>query len=524
MGSNNVRQHFFKGAMLLTIAGMIGKVLSAGYRIPLQNIAGDVGFYIYQQVYPFLGMAWMISIYGFPVAISTLVAERRMLSMRGFFVPVFLLLISISLVLCGLLYGGAPFIATFMGDEGLVMPLRVSALVFLFLPFTSILRGTFQGLQDMGPTAYSQITEQLVRVVVIVFATVYLVGGGYSLYHVGAGAAFGSIVGAMVAIGVLGAFAVKRLPSSINEQRPIPFRNIIRTVFMVGLFICLNYMLLLFIQLGDALTMVAQLKDYGYSLEKAKEWKGVFDRGYPLIQLGTVIGSSFALSLVPSLTKQRLENKRAEAYADAHSAIKFSFIFSAAAAVGLVLVLPEVNVLFFNSRHGTETLQVLAVLVLFGSLALTYSSLLQGLGRMKTPAVMVLLGFVVKVFLNIWLIPMYGITGGAISSVTAIMVVWGGNALLLYRTIRVPFINSLPWKAITMSLLALISTVLAGKWVMETLFTIQTRLDYLWYTISIVSAGIFVTMLVLLRMNVFTEDELYALPFGGKLIWLWKRR
>ncbi len=42
-----------KGALLLTLAGLAGKVLSAGYRIPLQNLTGDVGFYIYQQVYPF---------------------------------------------------------------------------------------------------------------------------------------------------------------------------------------------------------------------------------------------------------------------------------------------------------------------------------------------------------------------------------------------------------------------------------------------------------------------------------------
>lgn len=47
----------FQGAVILTIAGLLSKILSAVYRVPFQNIVGDTGFYIYQQVYPFLGIA-----------------------------------------------------------------------------------------------------------------------------------------------------------------------------------------------------------------------------------------------------------------------------------------------------------------------------------------------------------------------------------------------------------------------------------------------------------------------------------
>src|SRR3954464_14534758 len=67
----------FKGAFILTIAAIITKILSAFYRIPYQNIVGDVGFYIYQQVYPFYGLAVVLSTTGFPVVISKLFAEQR---------------------------------------------------------------------------------------------------------------------------------------------------------------------------------------------------------------------------------------------------------------------------------------------------------------------------------------------------------------------------------------------------------------------------------------------------------------
>lgn len=46
------------------------------YRIPYQNIAGDIGFYIYQQIYPFYGFCLILATYGFPIIISKMVAER----------------------------------------------------------------------------------------------------------------------------------------------------------------------------------------------------------------------------------------------------------------------------------------------------------------------------------------------------------------------------------------------------------------------------------------------------------------
>ena len=66
-----------KGAMILTLAALVTKILSAVYRVPFQNIVGDIGFYIYQQVYPFYGIVMVLSTYGFPVVISKLYTEQQ---------------------------------------------------------------------------------------------------------------------------------------------------------------------------------------------------------------------------------------------------------------------------------------------------------------------------------------------------------------------------------------------------------------------------------------------------------------
>nr|WP_280169529.1 oligosaccharide flippase family protein [Priestia megaterium]MDH3184103.1 oligosaccharide flippase family protein [Priestia megaterium] len=56
----------FNGAIILTLAGLFTKILSATYRIPYHHIAGDIGFYIYQQVYPLYGIALQLRYIWFP--------------------------------------------------------------------------------------------------------------------------------------------------------------------------------------------------------------------------------------------------------------------------------------------------------------------------------------------------------------------------------------------------------------------------------------------------------------------------
>ena len=82
-----------------------------------------------------------------------------------------------------------------MGDPDLASLLKIVSFYYLLMPFTSILRGYFQGINDMVPTAVSQVTEQFIRVTTILVLTPFLMYQGYSLYDAGEGAVFGSIIG-----------------------------------------------------------------------------------------------------------------------------------------------------------------------------------------------------------------------------------------------------------------------------------------------------------------------------------------
>jgi PST family polysaccharide transporter len=204
MKSVNVNQSkaLVRGAFILMLAALVTKILSAFYRIPFQNIVGDIGFYIYQQVYPFYGIAIVLSTTGFPVVISKLYAEQKLKGddiksrLLLFFSFIYLQLFGFLCFL--ILYFGAGSIAVWMNDPHLAILLRVVSIVFLMFPLMSILRGYYQGIGDMVPTALSQVGEQSTRVVTILFLAYLFMEKGYSLYLVGGGAMFGSITGSIV--------------------------------------------------------------------------------------------------------------------------------------------------------------------------------------------------------------------------------------------------------------------------------------------------------------------------------------
>ncbi|MGS0652225.1 polysaccharide biosynthesis protein, partial [Staphylococcus arlettae] len=58
----------FNGVVILTIALIMVKILSAIYRVPYQNVLGDAGLYAYQQVYPLVALGVILSMNAIPSA------------------------------------------------------------------------------------------------------------------------------------------------------------------------------------------------------------------------------------------------------------------------------------------------------------------------------------------------------------------------------------------------------------------------------------------------------------------------
>lgn len=524
---DNETNKLVKGALLLTIAGLLSKVLSASYRIPLQNLTGDFGFYIYQQVYPLLGIILILSLYGFPSAISKLSVELRAsgksTSLKQFYLPVFILMLAMNGFFFVLLYMNASSIAYLIGDAKLTRAFQLAAFTFLFIPFTSLLRGVFQGQYEMKPTAYSQVGEQLLRVCIIIIVAYLFFIQKIDVYKIGEAAALASIVGAFIAVIILLIFFIKIKPVTMQEYH-VPWGYYIRTLFTLGIVAALNHMVLLIIQFADVFTLVPNLMQYGLSDIESMEAKGVFDRGQPLIQLGTVLGSSFALALIPAISKQHLKEDSKHTIGYIQGGLLFSFYLAAGAAIGLILIFPEVNMLLFKDLKGTSSLQILSLAILLSSVSITTSSILQGLDYFKRTAVFILCAFLIKWFANSLLVPYWGITGSAVATVLSLLILC---IILLFDLSRklpeMKLFKELNIRAFLLASMGMIAFILIMRFLIP-YEDITSRITLLIYVMFIALIGAMIYLLLLLRCRAFTERELAMLPAASIFIKLHRGR
>ncbi|EKN70320.1 polysaccharide biosynthesis protein [Neobacillus bataviensis LMG 21833] len=533
----NQSKSLFKGAFILTIAAILTKILSAFYRIPFQNIVGDIGFYIYQQVYPFYGMAIVLATTGFPVVISKLYAEQKEKGDRAksrlLLLVSFVFLQVFGIICFSILFFGAKGIANWMNDPDLAILLRVVSIVFLTFPFVSTLRGYYQGIGNMVPTALSQVGEQMIRVLTILFLSYLFMQKGYSLYLVGGGAMFGSITGSIFAAIILFMFlSIRKEWKGIKPQQGMfqhyrtEVKEIVKALIFQGLMICLSGMLMIFIQLADSLTLYPLLVANGMGVEMAKSVKGIFDRGQPLIQLGTVAATSMALTLVPLISRARLAERSDELHDKIQLALKVSMVIGLGASAGLWAIIEQTNTMLFENELGSSVLGVLGFVILFTSIISTVIAIMQGMSSLIFPAFAVVVSFPLKYGLNTVFIPMYGTMGAAISSLLSLGLILGLLFLKFRKMTAQPLYR---WRFVGIVLMAAVLLVLFLKGYLYVTdycvdLLVLNRLGAAVQALSAVVFGGLLFLLVIIRGNVFREEELAFFPLGSKLIHLLARK
>ena len=161
------RKSFVKGAAILAAAGIVVKILGAFFRIPLANFVGSAGMADYGVAYPIYAFLVIFATAGLPVAVSRMVSARVTVgdyrSAHLVFKKALKMLLIIGLVSTVVLLGLADVIAGLAGRPSAAIGLRMIAPALFFVAMLSSYRGYFQGLQQMVPTAATQITEQFIK-------------------------------------------------------------------------------------------------------------------------------------------------------------------------------------------------------------------------------------------------------------------------------------------------------------------------------------------------------------------------
>lgn len=517
MAQNWDMKTFMKGASILTISAIVVKILSAVYRVPYQNMVGDKGFYIYQQVYPFIGIFIIWTSYGFAVSVSKLLASEINGGRKTAILKISLVyLLMISSLFFIILMIFAPTFASAMGDAELTPLLRAGAFIVLVMPFLAVLKGSFQSTGQMIPVAVSNVGEQASRVLIVLFGTWLVMTSGASLYRAGEVAMWGAVVGEAVGVLILAFYYRNAVREPAVKVAKWP---IIKELTIVSLSVSASSLILLFFQLIDSFTVLNMLFDAGMEEEAAMALKGVYDRGQPLVQMGILIATTLALAIVPLISHHATREEGRGAYPFIKVTYRVAFLFGSAATVGLMLVLPFVNEMLFETKTGSIALIVFVIQIFWLSLLLPLTAILQGAGKIKIPTLLFAIGVLTKWIGNAFLVEKFSILGAAISGNISFMLIVLGIVLYFKHVYPIRLAPSRFYKWTGLGLLAMTATVLTWIYLCSQLpiTNISLRLQSTMIGLTAVLLGAAVFLWIILKARILQDNEWHLLPFGKRL-------
>ncbi|WP_206911379.1 PST family polysaccharide transporter [Enterococcus sp. DIV0840] len=513
-----------QGAAILTIASFIAKVLSAVYRVPFQNLVGDEGFYVYQQVYPIYGIAMTLALSGLPQFISKVVAEQPDISEQKKVLQKLFPFVFMIAVLCwAFFFLGSHEIAFMMGDYRLASLIQVVSFTFLLVPILSFYRGNFQGHLLMVPSAVSQVMEQIVRVGVILVAAYSFSRFGWSVYQTGTIAMGGALLGGLVAAGILWYYDRKiRVGSSAYlTQWKVEkgSRKLFGRLMIEGGIVSLYSAFLIFFQLIDSFLVKNSLVASGISDSAAKIDKGVYDRGQPLVQLGLVVALALSSSFLPALTKYFMSQEKGRFLQAAKIFLRLTTTIAAAASIGLTLLLPYINFALFKDYKGNGVLGVYVCSIAFMAVIQAYQSILQSRNQFFTSIFSAGIGLLVKLFLTSSLTYTFGTMGASVSTIAGLVATLFLLILFSKKEINRFIVENHFFRKLTISLGTMGFVLLCYQGGIAILLgAIEHRGQAMIIAIIGVLIGGATFIFIIIKIQLFTIREWLTLPFGAKIL------
>ncbi|WP_139491580.1 putative polysaccharide biosynthesis protein [Brevibacillus dissolubilis] len=443
------KSQFLSGALILAAAGLLSKVIGMFYRIPLQEIVGNSGLGLYQEVYPLYLTFLILATAGVPVALSRMIAEAKaegrddevsQILGRSLF-----LMGLIGAILFALLYLGSPLIATLMGNQHLIGPIRALSLSLLFVPLIAVLRGYFYGLQKMMFVGVSQVVEQTLRVAFIVIVSMYLVSLGEDTDSVITGVNFGTMVSTVISMCfliVLYLWHERKNDGGIRKlwaATPLlSDRAFYLKMWRIAWPICVSALVIPIFSLVDSFLAINIFR-YVWHVDglTADTWFGIYSRGGPLLQMATLFGSSIALSVVPAIAEAVKQKDEEKVSTLTRLSYRFAWLIGLPAGLGLSAVSEGANLALYGDADGTRAMAILGISAVPLSLLLATNGILQGIGKEKIPAKHLVWGVLVKIVTTLLFTSLLGIDGLSISWICATAFVCVLNMRTIAKLVKV---------------------------------------------------------------------------------------
>lgn len=428
------------GAIVLTLAGFLSRIIGFFYRIFLSQQIGAEGMGVYQLIFPVFSICFSLCCGPVQTAISRYVAAQNAVFRHNHstgnhaYSPEAVLraglILSFSLAcLCTLiLYTGSEFIA-----DRILLEARCGKLLRLMsltIPVCSLhccISGYYYGLQQAAIPAFAQLAEQTARVLSVFLITSLAAKQGQKPET--AVAVYGMICGELASLLFSGtSFLIKRKRSLPSIHSPLntnteamhftgnrvsdPVRYCLPKIISLAFPLAATRLCISMLQSAEAVLIPSRLKLHGMTDAQALSVYGVLTgMAYPFILFPTAVINSVSVMLLPDMAQSQSAGNQERIDVTTTRTVTCS-IYLGILCTGLFLFYgDDMGERLFASALAGSYITTLSWLCPFLYLSTTLGSILNGLGKTRSTFLHSILSLSSQLLFVLFLVPRIGIRG-----------------------------------------------------------------------------------------------------------------
>ncbi|MGC6769797.1 putative polysaccharide biosynthesis protein [Enterococcus sp. LJL51] len=444
------QEKMVKGSAWMTASNIISRLLGAVYIIPWyawMGEHGDEANSLFSMGYTVYSLFLLISTAGIPAAIAKQTAHYNSMNeykiSRQLFYKALQMMAVLGAVFALVMYLASPFLAKWSGGgEELIPTMRSLSLAVLVFPSMSVIRGYFQGNQDMMPFALSQIVEQIARVfymLLTAFIIMKVLDGNY--VDAVTQSTFAAFIGMIVSFLVLYFYMHKQKPMfdyleehSANKHKVSPQDLLIETFKEAIPFIIVGSGVTVF-KLVDQFTFSNFMRSFTtYSDTQLRELFGIFNANPDKLTMVVIaLATSIASTGLPLITEAvTLKNYRGLSKLISNNLQLFTFVMLPSTFGMIVLARPLYTLFYRTDNLGTNVLVQACYAGLFLGLYMLVSNMLMGMYGNRAAIKFFGIGFVVKLLVQYPCIRLFEVYGPLIAT----MIGFSVSIFLIVRKIK----------------------------------------------------------------------------------------
>lgn len=407
-------QNYLHGAAILAVSVLIIKLLGAIYKIPLANILGDEGYGHFNVAYNIYNVLLALSTAGLPIAVARMISEANNLSRPNQVKKIFRVALFTFIVLGAIgslvLYLYNTDLAIFLGDPKASQSVAAIAPAVVLVCILSAFRGYTEGLQDMRPTAVSQVIEVAGKIAVGLTIAVILLKQGESMPNLSAGAITGTVAGSLLACFYMAYVVAKRRKYEDGVIRLRPREeldltsgkssSILKTFLIIGIPIALGSCVSSIIALINTGLILNRLQDaVGFSKDESAALFGVYSKAQAFYNLPYALITPMTISIVPAIAGLRARKEFDSSKNVIESSLRIVTILALPMGIGMsALAKPIMNGAFYGSlAEGTPLLEIMGISSFFVCIVVLTTSILQASGYERLPMYNMLVGGAINI-------------------------------------------------------------------------------------------------------------------------------